>query len=445
MTLSQRLPKPIDSARHRVRRRLTAPRPWFLRRRSEKDKRLLQLLAFGLVPDEEQARQILDDVEQVRADWLRAHGDGDVSDREITTLLEGALSRSVAEQIEGNPLLLGLTSGFDSRPLLYALRHIGREPRLYTWSQPGNIDYDIVRWLDDQLSLGVTYCDTRTLEFSLGAYERYARSQNPAPIGLAAPGSEWALSRFSHGTQVHGFANDVLTGDNREKVAGTEHIESAEDAFTRRNDHFGAQALFDAESLRSLRPGEAVSPSRSLDEYRQYDLAYRQFGRIRPLPGGPLDIITPFTDRRWMGFWLSRPAEDRQGQRRWLRWVVNLQSELFADLHSLEHLDGKELEQARKRRFYGTRKDAGLLDLSRERLPIQPQPSVPFDIATVYATNPSLQRVFSEGLRRLRGRNLFYPSVVDDVERSLKAFDPVGAKLAAGLLTVDVHLEVGAL
>lgn len=415
--------------------------PWFLTNRAAGNRDLLRLLAFGIVPDESRARSAVERAETARASWITEHGSEALDDAELDALL-GDVVRTTIARAE-HPLVVGLTSGFDSRPLLHHLQSLGLSPKLYCYSQPGNIDHDVVMWLDERLGLGVELADTRTIAFSLEIYDAHARTQNPSPLGAGAPGWAWARERFGRSTILHGYLNDTLTGDNREKTQGAAQLDD-HSAFMARNDPFGLQSEFDGSVLSELCPSEAVSLDGELDTYTQLDLAYRQENRIKPQPGGPHELLYPFEDERWIGYWLSRPREERRGQRRWYEYVKSLRSPLFADLEGLAHLEAKELRLARKRRFYGHKGASGLLDLSTASTPLQREPAHPFDLVAVYAANPSLRTTVAESLKRLRGRGLVYGSVINAVQHRFSRGDHAAGLLVNGLITIDVHAEVGA-
>ena len=448
--MSNRTPAPTAPTTRDVMRSLPAARlrsvapsrrPWFLTSRTDGKPALLQLLAFGIVPHEARATAAVQTAERARSKWLAEHGDEALSDDELRTLLRSVVADSVATA--RHPLLLGLTSGFDSRPMLHEMHELGLSPALYCYSQPGNIDYDVVSWLDARLELGVAFADTRSMSFSLDIYEAHARTQNPTPIGAGAPGWAWALERLGPTSLLHGYLNDTLTGDNREKTQGAAKLDDRQ-AFMARNNPFGLQSEFDAALLDALCPSDAVSPERELDLYTQYDLAYRQESRIKPLAGGPHEMLYPFNDARWVGYWLSRPRDERRGQQRWYEFVKTLRSPLFADLEGLEHLQAKELRLARKRRFYGHQGTPGILDFSGISSVLQREPAHPFDLVAVHDANSSLRATVGESLRRLRGRRLVYDSVIDSVQHRFGRGDHAAGLLVNALITLDVHAEVGA-
>ncbi len=411
-----------------------------LTERAAGNRELLQLLAFGIVPHDEHAGSAIERAERARRSWLDSHGDAPLDDDGMRELLRSCVEQSIAAS--SGPLTLGLTSGFDSRPMLHVLSELGVSPQLYCYSQPGNIDHDVVMWLDERLTLGVALADTRSIPITLEMFDEHARTQNPSPLGAGAPGWSWAHERFGPTTLVHGYLNDALTGDNREKAKGATQL-GDRDAFMSRNDPFALQVEFEPALLADLCPSAAISRDRELDLYTQYDLGYRQESRIRPSSGGPHELRFPFTDERWIGYWLSRPRDERRGQRRWYEFVKSLGSPLFADLEGLEHLEGKDLRLARKRRFYGYKGEPGLLNFSTVSSTLQREPAHPFDLVAVYDANAHLRETVTESLHRLRGRGLVYGSVIDAVEYGFARGEHAAGLLVNALMTIDVHAEVG--
>jgi hypothetical protein len=193
-----------------------------------------------------------------------------------------------------------------------------------------------------------------------------------------------------------------------------------------------------------LAPTAAVSTERELDMYRQYDFAYRQYSRIRPLDNDSPTRIFPFEDERWMGYWLGRPAEERAGQTRWYSFVRTMKSHLFADLDGLEG-EGKRLRLERKWRFYGHRGAAGLVDINSLGVTPQHEPAFPFDTDACAKNNISFRTVLKSSLQRVRQRGVFRRSFLDTVEARFWSGDVAASKMINGVVTADIGIESGRL
>lgn len=430
-------PTPTRSWIARVSRR---DDPWFITARAARNRPLVQLLALAMIPNEESASYGVEKAERARAAWLDEHGDDDLDNEGMLELLTEVV-RAAMTDVDTAPLTMGITAGFDSRPLLYVLRQLGYEPDLHTYGQPGNIDWDVVTWLGDRLGAPVTMIDTTSLTFSLETYEKLASKGNASQIGAGGHASRFMDTVHPVRVNVHGFLNDVLTGDNREKAA--EATGDDRSAFIGRNNQFAFQQFMEPSLIDRLVPTAGIDESRELDVYRQYDLAYRQYSRIKPgWATDPRRLVYPFEDERWMGYWLSRPLEQRTGQNRWFRFIQSLDSPIFADLDGLEG-EGKRLRINRKWRFYGHKGTPGIVDVSALGITPQHEPAFPFCTFALAHNNPSFRTVLDESLRRVRGRHIFRPSFLDTVERKFWDGDVSASKMINGIITTDIQSEVG--
>ena len=413
--------------------------PWFVTPRAARNTPLMRLLAVALIPDEHEALAGVERAERALRTWKAEHGDRRLDDAELLALMRQCVSDAIAPVAHG-ALTSGLTSGFDSRPLVQTLWDLGHEPTLYCCGQPGNIDWDVVQWLRERAPFDVRMIDTTTIDFSLEQYERRRATSNDLPLDAVGMANALMDKLIPRRINVHGFLNDVLTGDNREKMAGLAGDDRI--TFIARNDHFHLQQLMEPSFVDRIAPVDAVSPDRELDLYRQYDLAYRQYGRIRPLDDEHQTHVFPFEDERWMGYWLGRPLAERAGQTRWLSFVRTMTSTLFADLEGLEE-EGKKLRWARKWRFYGHKDTPGIVDVTALGITPQHEPAFPFDPYACAMNNPSFRAVLDTSLARVRGRGVFRDSFIAAVETRFWAGDVTASKMINGIVTADIAIESG--
>ena len=413
--------------------------PSFVTARAARNLPLMRLLAIAMVPDDDLARAGVERAERSLRSWRETHGDLALDDQQLRDLL----ARCVADALDRAPttaLTSGLSAGLDSRPLVQTLWDLGYEPELYCCGQPGNIDWDVVSWLRDKTQFRVTMINSTEIEFSLDEYEHKRRTIHNYPLDAIGRANDVMSAQFPGRINVHGFLNDVLTGDNREKAGAVEN--DARVSFAALNDEFRLQQLMEPTFVDRILPSAAVSTERSLDLYRQYDIGYRQYSRIRPLDTDEQVHIFPFEDSRWVGYWLSRPRSERAGQSRWYSFVQSLNSALFADLDGLTET-GRKLRWARKRRFYGHNGKPGIVDRSAFTVVAPREPGSPFDLYACALNNQSFRTVIETSLARVRGRRVFRESFLDTVETRFWAGDVTASKMLNGVVTADIALESG--
>ncbi len=413
--------------------------PWFVMPKAAGNLTLMRLLATAQLPDETVARAGVERSERALQSWRAAHGTRRLDDDELLELLRQCVADALAP-VAQLPLTSGISSGFDSRPLVQTMWDLGHQPTLYCCAQPGNIDWDVVQWLREQSPFDVQMLDTTTMTFTLEHFERRRATSLDLPIGAVGIANDLIDELIPGRINVHGFLNDALTGDNREKAKGAVGDDRA--AFLGRNDQFQLQQLMEPRFVDRIAPGDAVSADHELDLYRQYDIAYRQYSRIRPMDNEHQTHVFPFEDERWVGYWLGRPLAERAGQTRWLSFVRSMKSTLFADLEGLEQ-EGKKLRWARKWRFYGHKGTPGIVDVNALGITPQHEPAFPFDPYACAMNNPSFRSVLDTSLARVRGRGVFRDSFVSTVESRFWAGDVTASKMINGIVTTDIAIENG--
>jgi hypothetical protein len=200
---------------------------------------------------------------------------------EMKNLLVAVVREALAAQHLDRPIMLGLSSGFDARPLMVALWSIGIRPNLYTFGQIGNLDYDLARILDRRLDLGVVFIDTSEEDWSLELFEEVTSKTLDMPLSPRIL-VERTMAR------LHGPFLDVQGHLNRPLTGGTDPDtiepgwDGARRTFARRNDWFSFQHVFPRRLVLSLLPEKPPSQDPGLSHYRQLDLGYRQRQRIGP-------------------------------------------------------------------------------------------------------------------------------------------------------------------
>ena len=402
--------------------------------------RLERFLAFGVDMHVSSAQRTLDDAASARRRWVDTHGLLDPDDDTLAQLLRTCVEMALAVARRRAPhatLTMGLSGGYDSRPLLWSLHELGERPYLYTFGQPGNIDFDLIDVIDEQLDLGVEMIDSNSLTWSLDDFDAEAAVTSDLPLSPRVAAGRRIDDTVGARIEVHGFLNGARSGASTavELLAPEQQV----DAFLAANNPFGFQAMLGPEHVRALLPMHVVDEQRGLSTYRQLDLAFRQWQRIK-LPSRPgREYAYPYAESAWQGFWLTRPPEQLEGQSRWLRFVRSVPPRYFPDLAGIEG-HRSVTRRARLERLYSG---------SHAWRAVPPGISAPrnpthhFCLRATAQNNSSFSAMLTESLRRLRGRQVVDAALIDRVEQRFAADDATAARMMNGLVTLDTCLESG--
>jgi hypothetical protein len=407
--------------------------------KAQRNEKLMRFLALGIVVDEELALEGVERAEQARLSWRAEHGPVSLCDSEIKELLNTCVKDSISPYRD-RALTAGVSAGFDSRALVNGMWELGTKPILFCYGQPGNIDFDVVSWLRGHISEGVFMINTDSLNFEIDKFGFLKKDSRNFTLGGGPLAKHIIDEMFPGRAHVHGFLNDALTGDNREKAAAATGDDRQD--FVLRNDAFKFQQFLGVSDLDSLVPSAAVSEHRGLPLYTQYDFAYRQYSRIRPKDRKSRIDIFPYEDQRWMGYWLNTPFTDRVGQTRWLSFLKSLDAEIFSDLEGLCE-EGKELRLARKRRIYGKNSKGGLVSL--QEIQTEPQHNVgwSFDAFSCARNNESFRLLLERAVERIRDRGIFHKTFLDDVLREFWNGIPENRLMINGIVSLEIAIENG--
>jgi len=405
------------------------------------DKRFLQLLAFAAIFDHEAAREWVRWALECRTKWLCKQGPLPLTNPEMKNLLVAVVREALAAQHLDRPIMLGLSSRFDARPLMVALWSIGIRPNLYTFGQIGNLDYDLARILDRRLDLGVVFIDTSEEDWSLELFEEVTSKTLDMPLSPRIL-VERTMAR------LHGPFLDVQGHLNRPLTGGTDPDtiepgwDGARRTFARRNDWFSFQHVFPRRLVLSLLPEKPPSQDPGLSHYRQLDLGYRQRQRIRPTATSAQALALPYETERWVGHWLAASDFEKQGQRRWLGFVKTLDTKVFFDMASLTEETRQEIDAARIAKFYNACGRPISVSKTDPQKVLAP-PHGHFSLFACYQNNQSFRKLVHEVIRRLDGRGVFDRSFTRSVFDNFVSGSWRGQQMLTGLLTVDVAIEVG--
>ncbi len=426
---------------------ITRRSPGFITDRHLADhEQFAQFCAFGTVFTHAAAARALEGFDGCRRAWLQsgepAHWERLRPPEQTALVTELLLTilRDVLAGLDRNlPLTLGVSSGFDSRLLLYGFRRLGTLPRTFTFGQAGGLDFAVIEMLATRLSLDHVFIDTNAMEWSLDEIDRRARAR-PLSHNRAIRYDAYRLG--GDRLLATGYLGGAITGNTIPRIPSAGWPEALR-AFCKRNDPFDWQRLMSAERVRALLPAEPFLAPTSLSYDRQLDLGFRQTQRIRPSEVRGVTYVLPYEDRRWVGFWLARNPGEIGDQALYIRFLRGLEAEEFFDLPLVSETLRSLLLQQRDRMILGTDGRGGLATVDPHARVLPRNRSTPFCWYAGYANNPSVRRMVEALLSRLAGRAVFAPAFVTHVLRRFERGEPGAYKMLNGLLSADVALEAG--
>lgn len=424
---------------------IRGPAPDILRNdRRTRATRFLQFLCLAMTPDHTQAKEAVTWAETCLRDWRRHEAEQDWpaldatgKSRFILSLIEKVIDDLAPH--DDAPWHLGFSSGLDSRLLHHVLRRKGVAFQPYTYGQPGNLDFDFSKLADTHLGMTTLFFDTTTLDWSTERVDRMTAQVRDRPTSPRALCAQELCRRSGRPiVDVHGFLNGYLTGSLQSRQGPTEDWPSIVGHEVKANDQFGFQAFIRPDIPRSFFPEAPISDVLPLD--RQLGLAYRQWQRIRPGDLHGVTYVCPYTDPRWVGFWLSRSSDELSGQKLYVDALLSARMPEFFDLTHLADEGHEPTKKNRIERVYGTgRKRLEFAQRQGVQAPLAPTSH--FCAFACYWNNPAFTRYVDQSLRRLRARRLFHESFIDDVSRRFTAGDKPAEKLMKGLLSIDSCME----
>ncbi len=278
-----------------------------------------------------------------------------------------ALFDALVEQSSSRCHVIPLSGGWDSRAILGALLERTDSDQIVTvtFGVLGQLDYDLGKMVADSVGVEHHAFDLRTVDFTWDAI-RESVAASPWTYVPDSYFNSLTRNRFSNSSDIiwSGFLGDPLAGSHlselpilprkqiisfssKQRRGKTHQLCSPDFSFT--------DALPHPDRELSITYGDAL------------DLGIRQACAIAPIvlpiqkwenwgsivgkERNGAQLIAPFADSAWAGYWLSAPREVRKGQKLYLE-MLNLK---FPELFSLP---GKA--------NYGTRWDHGVRSMLRK-------------------------------------------------------------------------------
>jgi len=401
--------------------------------RLRSNERFLQHLAFGFPFDHAKALETVTLLKTWKSDWTRVNLPGDDEHALILRLLTAAVQRVLSGAAADRPITMGISSGYDSRAILFVLRRLGIAPSTYTYGQVGNFDFDFCKELAPRLGVVHAEIDTSKCNWQLETFDRYvSTSAQDVVISPRVIAEKVMNESLPCRIDLHGFLNGGATGSFSGGPATDWSAAIA--AFCKRNDAFAFQRHLGVDASAFL-PRKPLAASQDLPFGQQLAIAYRVFQRIRPVPiGHPTPYVFPIEDCDWMGFWLNRSPAELAGQSRYIQFLRELRAPEF---HEFEGMPDARLRSARWRKFYKEAHAAA--DGSKTVLPRHPGSH--FCAFACFANNVSFRDMVAQSLVRLRKRNVIKASFIDKVFQLFTSGDILADQMLKGLVTTDLVLE----
>ncbi len=429
----------------------SSAQPFFLSSRGfGREERFLFYLAFGIVANREQAKKIVDRMAQYRALGIKMFAQGrDLSQyppAELYTMIRELLKEIVLDKLRHHesdlPLTMGLSSGYDARAIFYVLKKYNVPVFTYTYGQAGNLDFDFIKLLCDRCGISNFFIDTSTVAWSLDDYQANINNFQDYPLSPRVV-ADWVLKgSFPNRIEIHGYLNGILT--KSDDLEPSETWEEATEKFCKKNNPFNLQEHIGPELVRSLIPIKPFVDQEYLSFDRQLDLSLRQEQRVRPISNNHTRYVLPFEDYRWIGLWLGMPYEDLYGQRLYLDFLKSLKDNIFFDLNEAGAVaDRASIKRYNIRKVYGDKYPLRLNPGQQSGFVRPSQPTAHFCLLTCYLNNQSFRNMILESVNRLKGRQIFNNSFVDDITRRFEAGDASATKTLNGLVSVDLLIETG--
>jgi hypothetical protein len=417
--------------------------------RYARDARMLQLLSMAMLFDHDVAKRAVDWAARcLERDLVEREGWTSWTDEErfvwVDTRLEDVTRNALASVPPDRPLSLSLSSGYDSRRLLHYLRRLGADPATYTFGTPGNLDFDFVPYLADELGLdGHVQVDANECKWSSHMFERAVRFNQDLPLSPRVPAAEQMDSHVPNRVEIHGH----LGGRVPRRGFMTRSMswrEAVADLCTA-NDQFQLQQFLPDRTVHAQLPRRPMLQDPRIPYDRQLTFGYRQAQRMRPTRGDDPRFSYPFEADEWIGFRHGLPLHDPDPGGFHARFLYWLDADEFFEMRRMDAVEYHDMRRQRLDIVYG-RDTPGWVDLSRQDVVLPANPTQHFDASACYLNNARFRAMVDDTLARLRGRRLFSSALIDHAEQFFhtraKQFDD---RMLMGLLTVDVCVEAGLL
>lgn len=270
-----------------------------------------------------------------------------------------ALFDALVEQTSSGRHIIPLSGGWDSRAILGALLERLDSDRIttVTFGVPGQLDYDLGKMVADLVGVEHHVIDLRSVDFTWDAI-RESVATYPWTYVPDSFFNSLTRNRFSHSSDTiwSGFLGNPLAGplvdDRVATFSYKQHRGKTHPLCSPNFSYMDCLPLpeettpiaYDIALDLGIRQAHAIAPI--VLPVRTWD----HWGALIGKEKNGAQVIAPFADSAWAGYWLSGPREVRKGRKIYLE-MLNLK---FPELFSLP---GKT--------NYGTKRDHGVHPMMR--------------------------------------------------------------------------------
>lgn len=280
-----------------------------------------------------------------------------------------ALFNALVKQVTSGRHIIPLSGGWDSRAILGALLERIDSDRIttVTFGVPGQLDYDLGKMVADSVGVEHHAFDLRSINFTWDAI-RESVAAYPWTHVLDNFFNSLIRNQFSNGSDIiwSGFLGDALTCSQPSDTSTSD--EERDKNFTlklRRSKSKLCSKKFNENDILKIQNQNKLINYNHRDTIRIweiYHIAFSEAPIVTPVQKferwgafigkekNGAQVIAPFADNAWAGYWLYVPREARKGQKLYLE-MLNLK---FPELFSLP---GKT--------NYGTQRDHSVRSMVR--------------------------------------------------------------------------------
>ncbi|WFN35009.1 hypothetical protein L1S32_02510 [Methanogenium sp. S4BF] len=253
---------------------------------------------------------------------------------------------NLVDQSSSGHHVIPLSGGWDSRTILGALleRVDANQIMTVTFGVPGQLDYDLGKMVAESAGVKNYAIDLRTIDFT---WEAIKESVAKSPWTSVPDGMFNAICRNisnKDDTIWSGFIGDAINGGHLSDLSMDPEIQIS--AFSKKERRvkncFLCQSGF---SFQDVLPVPDINSKNYYEDALLLGLhcttctapinlpvkRWEGWGAVFKKEMNGIQVIAPFVDAEWAGYWLSAPREVRKGQKLYLD-MLNLK---FPELFSL--------------------------------------------------------------------------------------------------------------
>jgi len=257
---------------------------------------------------------------------------------------------TLVKQAPSERHIIPLSGGWDSRGILGALLERVDSDRIttVTFGVPGQLDYDLGKMVADSVGVEHHAFDLRSINFTWDA----VRESVVACPWTHVPDSFFhslIRNQFSNGSDIiwSGYLGDALTGSQPSDTSTSD--EERDKNFTlklRRSKSKLCSKKFNENDILKIQNQSKLTNLNHRDAIRIWEIyliafseapivtpvqKFERWGAFIGREKNDAQVIAPFADSAWAGYWLSAPGDVRKGEKLYLD-MLNLKFPEFFSL-----------------------------------------------------------------------------------------------------------------